>query len=337
MVSKRQSNLELLRITCMLFIICGHIINSHDRAINLLDGDEIILLLYRGFIGVAANAFILISGYFGITFRKDRLLKLVYQTFFYSVFLLLISIAIGWHSFDIKKDFGAFFPILTIQYWFVSTYVVLYIISPWLNYSINSISRNTFKKILIVGFIIIYVWPTFSCLSNSRHFIGDEGFGIVNFSYLYFFGRYLNLHYTPNHSSFFYLCGFFFSGLSLFVISFSISLIIGHEFNTLYAYNTIFVFLGSLCLFLTFKNFHFDSNNIINYMAKPCFAVYLIHYNPNIWWNFCKGIGVSDYHGLSYIVLLFVLPIIIYFICIIIEQCRNVLTNMVKDNSFNLF
>lgn len=330
MISKRQSNIELLRIICMLFIICGHIINSHDSATNILDGDEIIRYLFKSFTGVAANAFVLISGYFGITFKKERLLKLVFQTFFYSVVLLLISVAVGWHPFDIKKDFGAFLPILTIQYWFVTTYVVLYIISPCLNFSISSIPSKTFKKLLIVGFILIYVWPTFSCLTNSRQFIGDEGYGIVNFSYLYLLGRYLNLHYVQKHSPLYYFCGFLISGFTLFLCVFSISMIIGHGLFSLYAYNTIFIFIGSLCFFLTFKILHFESN-IINYLAKPCLAVYLIHYNPNNWWYFCKSIGVSNYHGLPYIILLISLPIVIYLLCVVIERCRIILTNKVEN------
>lgn len=334
MHTERKSNIELLRIICMLFIICGHIINSHNRVALFSDGDEIIRLFYNSFTGVAANAFVLITGFFGINFKKGRIIKLVFQTFFYSVVLLLLSIAIGWHSLDIKKDFGAFLPILTVQYWFVTTYAVLYIISPWLNLSINSISSNTFKKILFVGFIIVYVWPTFSCMTNSRHFIGDEGYGIVNFTYLYLMGRYLNLHYKQNHSPYFYFCGFFISGITLFVLTFSISMIIGHGFSSLYAYNTLFIFFGSLCFFLTFKTLHFESI-IINYLAKSCLAVYLIHYNPNIWWNFCKSIGVSNYHGLSYIVLLFVLPIIIYIVCAFIERFRSLITKNLEDKLIN--
>ena len=335
MTQKRQSNIELLRIICMLFIICGHIIGSHERATNILDGDEIIRVFYNSFTCVGVNAFVLISGYFGISFKKDRLLKLIFQTLFYSVVLLLISIAIGWHSFDIKKDFVTFLPIITIQYWFISTYVVLYIISSWLNFSIDSISTNTFKKILIVGFIIVYVWPTFSCLTNSKQFIGDEGMGIVNFSYLYLLGRYLRLHYVQNRSPYFYFSGFIISGFTLFICALSISLIIGHSFSSLYACNTIFIFLGSLCLFLLFKKIQLQSN-IINYMAKSCLAVYLIHYNPNIWWSFCKSIGISNYHGIPYILLLFIFPIIIYTLCVFIERCRILITNKIENRIINL-
>lgn len=335
MINKRQSNFELLRIICMLFIICGHIIGSHERATNILDGDEIIRVFYNSFTCVGVNAFVLISGYFGITFKKDRLLKLIFQTFFYSVVLLLISIAIGWHSFDIKKDIGAFLPIISIQYWFISTYVVLYIISPLLNISIDSISSNTFKKILIVGFIIFYVWPTFSCLTNSRQFIGDEGMGIVNFSYLYLLGRYLRLHYIQNRSPYFYLSGFLISGFILFICTFSISLIIGNGFSSLFACNTIFIFFGSLFLFLSFKKIQLHSN-LINFMAKSCLAVYLIHYNPNIWWNICKSFGVSNYHGIPYILLLFIFPIIIYTLCVFIERFRILITNKIENKIINL-
>ena len=69
---------------------------------------------------VAVNTFVLISGYFGIVFKKERFVKLIMQTFFYSVLLLFVSILLGWHTFDIRKDVFAFMPILTKQYWFIT-------------------------------------------------------------------------------------------------------------------------------------------------------------------------------------------------------------------------
>ena len=321
MANQRLSNLELLRIVCMILIITGHVISRHSKAICLTDSDEIIRLFGLSFTSVSVNTFILISGYFGLNFKKVRLLELVLQTFFYSVSLLSVSVLLGWHTFAIQKDFIAFFPILTKQYWFVTCYLVLYVISPWLNMFIKNFDKQTYRRLLVVGFAIVYLWPTLSYLFNTAQFIGDAGFGIVNFCYLYLLGRYLNIHYCQKKSSSFYLRLYVLTSITLFILQFSLSYLLGFEFSSWISYNTIFVFIGAICLFLSFLGMSFQSQ-FVNFWAKPCLAVYLIHLSPYIWIRFCEVIGVSDYHGIRYIIFLIILPIIIYFACASIELFR---------------
>ena len=252
MAISRQSNLELLRICCMLMIVAGHIVIYHKTPYALTNADDIIKLFCLSFFSVAVNAFVLISGYFGIRFKTDRLLRLVLQTIFYSVILMSLSVVIGWHRFFIKKDFFAFFPIITKQYWFVTSYVVLYIISPWLNIWVESMEKKTYKKFLLVGFFIVYLWPTFSYLFNTPQFVGDSGYGIVNFVYLYLLGRYIQIHYKDSHSSKYFFCGYLVSAATLFVCQFLLSWVLGFKFSSWISYNTVFIFIGSLCLFMSF-------------------------------------------------------------------------------------
>jgi len=224
-VKIRNSNIELLRICCMLMIIAGHVMMNHKTQYSLTDIDEIIKLFFRGAFCVAVNAFVLISGYFGIVFKKDRLARLVIQTFFYSSTFMILAIWVGWHTVNPRTDFFAFIPILTKQYWFVTCYVILYIISPWLNIWVDNFDRISYKKFLIVGFLIVYVWPTFCYLINAPQFIGDAGYGIVNFAYLYMLGRYLRLYYICRHTSMYYwgvysvFNGSFFMSIWLILVS----------------------------------------------------------------------------------------------------------------------
>lgn len=158
---ERYSNIELLRICCMLMIIAGHVMMNHKAQYSLTDIDEIIKLFFRGAFSVAVNAFVLISGYWGIQFKKDRLIHLIIQTFFYSSIFLILAVLLGWHTVNPRTDFFAFIPILTKQYWFVTCYVILYIISPWLNIWVDSFDRISYKKFLIVGF--------FYCICMANH------------------------------------------------------------------------------------------------------------------------------------------------------------------------
>lgn len=334
MAKIRSSNFELLRICCMLMIVAGHIVLYHKTTYAIDGVDEIIKLLCMSFFSMAVNTFVLISGYFGIHFKKERFIQLIIQTFTYSVLLLIISVAIGWHTFNLKKDIFALLPILTKQYWFVTSYVVLYVISPWLNRWISTLDKKDYKRFLILGFAIIYLWPTFSYLFNTSQFIGDCGYGIINFSYLYMLGRFLNLYYKDIHSPIQYFGGYCLAAIVLFICQYSLSWVLGFEFTSWISYNTVFILAGSVCLLLTFKNIQFKSK-IINYWAKPCLAVYLIHMSPYIWDGFCNALDIPEYHGFNFVLVILFLPIVIYIICASIEICRSLLMKPLEKSLIN--
>jgi len=182
---------------------------NHQTSYSLTDGDEIIKLFFRGAFCVAVNAFVLISGFYGIKYKKERLILLISQTFFYSVVFMGLSVLLGWHTYTPRTDFFALIPIITKKYWFVTCYVVLYIISPWLNVWGDSLEKGQYKKFLVIGFLIIYLWPTFNFLVNAPQFIDDSGYGIVNFVYLYLFGRYLQMYFNNSYSTKYYWGGVF--------------------------------------------------------------------------------------------------------------------------------
>lgn len=315
---ERNSCFELLRICCMMMIIAGHIIMKHHAQFSLSNVDWTLDMLLRGANAVAVNAFILISGYFGIHFKWERLMRMDMQVVFYSVLLLLVSILLGWHTFNLQRDFLMFFPVLSKQYWFITCYVVLYLISPLLNRWSESMEKKEYKRILIVGAMIIYI----NFLVNANQFINDAGYGIVNFAYLYMLGRYIRNHYEDKRMAAYYWRGYFLTVLLLFACQYGLSWILGFEFTSWISYNTIFVFVGAICLFMAFKNMTFTSR-IVNYWAKPCLAVYLIHLHPCIWSGFCSAIGVSDYHGKEFLLMIFVLPILIYVACASLEIVRE--------------
>lgn len=308
-------------MVCMLMIVAGHIISTHTTTYSLYNPDELIKLFFYGGFLVAVNAFILISGYFGIRLKRDRLISLIVQVMFYSVGLLLISMAIGCHIFSPQKDFLLLIPILTKQYWFVTCYVVLYVISPLLNRWASALERDEYKRLLLIGFCLIYVWPTTNFLINAPQFIDDAGYGIINFSYLYMLGYFLRHHYIEQHSASWYWGGYFLVVVILFLCQAGLSFLLGFEFTSWFSYNTIFIFIGAIFLFMAFKNMKIHSS-VINNLAKPCLAVYLIHKHPLIWGSFCKLIDIDSYHGVSFIVLFLTLPIVIYLACAAVEICR---------------
>lgn len=189
----RKSNIELLRILCMLMIVSEHLASYHNK--GTIDNQDLVFTdIIRNFCTCSVNSFVLISGYFGIKFKLPRLLDICNKAWFYSVLGLIISIWMGVHAFAPRTDFLDFFPVLSRRYWFITVYVVLYLLSPFINGFVDSLSKDKLFKFLALGGGLFYLWPTLCWATNAPQLIPDAGYGIVNFVYLYILGRYIRLH-----------------------------------------------------------------------------------------------------------------------------------------------
>lgn len=166
----RNSNFELLRIVCMLLIVLSHIDTQHRGEMNFQSLDYLVDFIVLHFACVAVNSFVLISGYWGIHFKFQKLLKLNTQTLFYSLAIFLFTLWLGWHSFSFTKDIGVFLPIFSKQYWFITVYytldnVITAFVALPLFYIASTIKQKGLlsqvinKKQLIILFILFFtVW-----------------------------------------------------------------------------------------------------------------------------------------------------------------------------------
>lgn len=112
-MKKRESNFELLRIICMLMIVMSHIIMFHPSTLESTSGiNYYIGNIVKSFVVVAVNCFILISGYYGINFKLNKLLKLESQVWSWSVIIFLTCIIAGLQSFNLQQCVKIFFPVV---------------------------------------------------------------------------------------------------------------------------------------------------------------------------------------------------------------------------------
>lgn len=123
--------------------------------------------------------------------------------------------------------------------------------------------------------------------------------------------------------------------VALFICQYLISWVLRFEFTSWFSYNTIFIFAGAVSLFMTFKNLDIQSG-MINKIAKPCLAVYLIHKHPCIWPVVCKMVDISSYHGQNFILIVLLLPIPVYIVSILIEMLRVKIFTGVEGRILNM-
>lgn len=338
----RESNFELLRIISMLFIVVYHII-MHGGLLGSTSGNtNLVLNIIMAVCIVHVNSYVLLSGYFQskAKFKMSKVISLNNSVWFYNVLITGILIFTGFITLNSVGILKMISPISYKDYWFITCYLLLYLISPLLNTIIENISKDKYKKTLLLLFLIESLLPT---LTKNEFFDVTNGFSLYHFIFLYFIGAYLrkypiNKSYTLKNMSNnlqILLYGF----ISLFMIFINVSMLlasnelvklhpvvaeVGLIFqNGFLAYNNPLIVIQTVSYFLVFSLLSFKSR-FINYISAATLGVYLIHDNASIRPFLYKRFGFnSTSYGITVILRIAVVAILIFSVCIIMEIIRK--------------
>lgn len=315
-ITKRQSNFELLRIICMLLIIGHHLAvhGNYPYTENVVINDYIIrLFTIGGKLGV--NIFVLISGYFMVDskFRIKKLLALFAELLFYALSIFLLFLIFGKIEYSRDHLINSLFPISMNAWWFMTTYVILYCLSPGLNVFVKNSNRKLHLSIVLFLLGLQCILP----FVFNQSYISNVGWFIT----LYLLAGYIKMY--PNKT--------FNSNKIMLPISLLYYIFIA-VFNMLFNKNlwslTHFVCLiCSVSTFCTFKNFNIPSNKIINTIAKTTFGIYLIHDNyivRSFLWNKLLNCPLH-YQQNTFIIFAVVAVALVFIACMIIDFIRELL------------
>ena len=142
----RQSNFELLRLFSQYYIILYHICLYYVYPHNSM-------IIYKALqipLHIGVVVFVLISGYFTIKPSSKGLLKFLAIFLVYSLPELFYNIV---NSQSIKTTLYSLLFISKTHFWFVKTYLYLYLISPILNLWIKKSTEKT-TIISLIGIIL---------------------------------------------------------------------------------------------------------------------------------------------------------------------------------------
>lgn len=331
MKSVRKSNFELLRIICMIMIIAHHI-SVHGKIINIYSLDSfsinkfwIYFIRIGGKLGV--NLFILLSGYFLINQKKlkvSKVLKFWLQVFFYSLIIYSIFVIFTDMKFGLVRFFTVLLPISFREWWFASTYFILYLISPYINLFLTKLSKTNYKKLLILTTIMWCIIPTFIHTNLESN-------DLIWFMYLYSIAGYIKLYKDDIKVN---VSKCFIIAFITYIITTLICIFIGYlSLKYKFFYKYIFYEIGmrsipellmTICIFLGFKSMDIKYNKVINVIASSTFGIYLIHdhdfVRPYLWINLFK---VSKYYNSIYLIPYIIFIILsVFIVCSIIELIR---------------
>lgn len=322
----RQSNFELLRIISMFLILLGHCFEhtTWPNTSNILSN---ILININKLSCIGLTCFMLITGYFQCnnTRKNKNIIILSIQTLFYSLIFTLIFYFIDIKEINVSliDILTSFFPIIFKKYWFITAYIIIYIISPYLNKFIQTLSKEDYKKFLLILTIIFTIIPT---ITTSNIGLSETSYLI----YLYFMGAYIKLHYTKKIPKRKYLIISIICVLLYYlsVIIFSkyayLNNIIYENINYFFEFNKIPTIICSISLFLYFKEIKI-TNKFINKCASYTLGIYLIHDNnfmrELIWNNIVK---LDRFYNSKLLALYGIeISIIVFVVCALIEMIRK--------------
>ena len=285
---QRNSSFELLRIICIIFIIALHFAGHGGFDFDGLENTTVVLInrtwisFLQQFGKAGVNIFVLISAYFlvGKPFKTRKIIEILFEMLFFSILLgfgfLLIK----------KKDFSfdlfktIFLPFGSGTWWFMTSYLLLYIFSPFLNLGIKLMTKKMHLAITIFLLLIWSFLPTFLTL--------DYGFSIFGwFLTLYFIASFIRQYDIKIRLKPFF--GVLIS-ISIICIWFMIKCCIKYFagdgnaavesilgwFDLLQNNNFIHV-AASILLFLSFKEMNIKVNRFINIVASTTLAIYIVH------------------------------------------------------------
>ena len=322
----------------MLMIVLVHLTGNgvlkSEAPISYTESNWILANIIDALAYPAVNTFVIISGYFGIRLSLLRVLKLDIPVIIYSValYLLFETATIGgtiWFS----------FPILTNEYWFLTAYFLLMLISPFLNAYIETKNQHQLFLLLFWSVLLMVIVPSFSplCLSDPR------GMDVINFGVLYIVGRsiaQIKISISIKKSLFIYTL----SSLTAFSLTLVFAYYLGINRgwqSHFYSYNNILVFSQAIALFFIFKQVIICERlgRYINWLAPSFFFVYIIHSHPSVHKQLYYWISSSDFY-FSDLFFLHTIGwgVIIFSICIIIDiTIRRWLLNSFINATINSF
>jgi len=326
---ERASNIELLRIFSMLFIVVYHFfiysINSNNPNWNFITTPAISVL----HIGVIC--FVLITGYFGINFSLKGFMKLVIQCSFYSFLIYFVYIIINPEIFSIKSLIKSFIP---TQWWFINIYLCLYLLAPIINIPLKTASSS--KKavyivtLLIISFLFQFVAPSLS-----------DGKNPINFILIYYIGDFIrhNLKFRINLNAPKLFCVYIMFNILLFFTLFFLSdfKMVRRIFVLLtFPYNSIGLIINSILFFLVFHKLQIKSR-IINWIAISILPVYLIHENKYVGsylYPFVNTLQDFIDNPILFILSVGLLGIVVLLLCVYIDKLITPIIKFIENIVF---
>ena len=335
----RSSNLELLRILCMLLIIGDHLTGQSGIADYTTLPSSFAFCLIGCGSRIACSVFVLIGGWFLCEqpYKTRRPLSLWLSLWLYTVPVTLLCKLAG-----LDVSWGALrwaaFPASTRQLWFISDYLLLLLCVPLLNRLLRGLSRPAHRGLLAVLAVPLIVYPT---LFGENGAVSDTAW---MFLYEYLLIAYLRrwpdnrlAHLLQHRAAALGL------GLGLPLLNTILRAVLetrgltdGKAFQYMAYYRTALGalpnLLAALALFYLFKGLDLGCVRWVNALAGTTLGVYILHQVPAFRGFLWNGLLQAEaHHGSVGYTLLAILAV--FLGCAAVDALRTALVMRPLENT----
>ncbi|MBR6593774.1 MAG: acyltransferase family protein [Clostridia bacterium] len=301
---KRNANVDLFRIAATLLVVLLHVLGQ-GGVLRSTHTDSVAYWCVW-FLEICAfcavNCFALISGYVmeGRSIKLKSIIGLWLQVLFYSLAVTALFFALLPESRTVKNALLAFMPIVGQQWWYASSYFALFFFIPFLNAAIKHISRQTYKKLLLL--VLLGIGVIDCVFPYSDAFSLNSGYSAVWLMLVYLFGAYIKkyeLHKRLTAAK--SILGFFAMAALTLASKAGIHYLTEHLFgkskfeDSLVSYMSVTVLLASVFLFLFFLNLRISKplSRLAVFLSPVSLGVYLIHVHPLVFGYVLKDAFVT--------------------------------------------
>ncbi len=338
----RKSNIELLRMISILLIISFHYAFKGGFSFETFTANEFLIKIVWMFGELGVNLFLLITGYFLINgrFKLQKLVCLIAEVLCYHFFTLTIAARVGIYSFptDIRGWILECFPIIRGYYWFVTVYVLIYILSPYLNRFAKVLSKREYVKFLS---ITLFLWSVIPTLFGFFYNTTETLLYYNRFIWLlivYLMGAYIQIHsfqLFQKRGVAVIVSFLLIAGSILFIEKFETVFAAIGTYETAYFWtpNSVLMLLLSVTIFLFFLGLDIPYIPWINKLGSTTLGIYLLHDGvlaPYLWKILFQNAVYQDSKFL--IVHMVVVTLLVFVIGAVIDLLRQyfIEKNMIK-------
>lgn len=310
--SRRESGIELLKIIAIFAIVISHTVQTltskntqvgfsdyvFDISHSTTDALTFVFMLFR-YLGQFGNiVFFICSAWFLVDSSKSsgkKVVNLIFEIWSVSIIILVITYALLDGNISKNFIFNALFPTSKASNWYMTCYILFYLIHPFLNGIADRLTQKRHLLFVSVAFFLYYIVSYLHAIVfGGTLFFASS---LIQWSVIYFTVSYIK-KYTPqfcenikaNFALLFLACaGHIFVVFAINVIGLKIDAMDGKALNPVAVIGP-FLIIIAITLFNIFRKLKFK-NILINYVSSLSMLIYIIHENillrtyfrPRIW------------------------------------------------------
>lgn len=339
MKKTRESSIELLKIFAMFLIVISHVTQtlytennffSSDYILNIKESttsfQKLILVWFSSFGAQGNLIFFISSAWFLLESKKvddKKIISIMADVWIINIMILVIFKLVKLNTLNLKTIIYCLFPNMFSLNWYVTCYLLFYLIHVTLN---KIIYEKNKKELLVTNIILLYLYYVVNYLNYGLFFVSN----LVTFIVIYFLIAYLKLYlkdYCQNlkkNKKIFYLT------VLVTPILILITNILGQNISLFRdkllhwgGNNSPFLLVTAISLFIIFKEKKYKSK-VINNISSLTLIIYVIHENylirtyirPYIWKYIYKKYTYKYVvlQDMLYAILLFIISTILAFL-----------------------